>query len=977
YFYVVTAIDANSESADSTEASGTPTYVAPPAPPTVNSVTSPTVVSSQTISGTKEANTSIWMNDVQVVPLDSNTDWSVTVYFTADETSSGTPTDGTYTYSFRARYASTATSAPTEVSIDFSTNTAPVAVITYSPDFPAFGNTVTVYGTGSYDNEADTLSYSWTLNKPAGSSAGLASTNTATTSFTVDKTGDYTVYLTVNDGTVDSPTVNVTITIPNTAPVADFTVNPANPAAGNTITVDGRVSSDNENDTLSYSWTLDRPVGSNAALANATAATTTFTADVVGDYTARLTVFDGTDYSTETAKLISVIEPPDSFSINGTIYTEGSINPDDPWIFSYRDITQPFGILTYVYMLTNDDGLGNYDKYFMLIAAGDTTGTYPIDNYLNATATYQANGTSDLVYYADDLNVPGENLVITSYGDVDQPITGTYMANLCYWEYDKCDGVPYNPENFYGTFTATRDPDLGSSLNPQYEIYTRHGVRSIFGANYYQVDVEPWVDVEVRITNVTDDVGLAVYTDSTYTNAISCTTATTGPGTSDEVCLFPGLGGVLPFAVSYNGIGTEAEYDVNVISKSTLTFGTADLPHNGTAYNVGIQLFQITGLTAGQTYTVNLTNISNDVDLFVYDLPDRTNLLCSSEGFADETCDVIAPGNMLYVAVDNYWGDSGDTYTLDVQQYIPSYPVLNYPAEFPYVKNTTVAYGYSEVFQVNTLGSGYYYISLTNLTEDIDLYVYDDAGLVNLLCSSTTYNNEYCWVLTSGTSFYVMLENWGTLGAPFTLDVELSQYHIEDLPVPHVTEDSGRRVYRVTGLYPGADYVVALTDVSNDVNLSVYEDPGLINLICFPFQGWQMDEICQITATGDSLYIAVDNSYGTAGDSYTLFVQHDFVYLDSFNLPATFSTSVGSGQSEYYYIYGLMSGWNTFELSSISGDVDLYVYDDPALTQLVCQSNNIGPTTEMCQGNLSFMEAYIKVLNKGGIGNSYTLHAYY
>jgi len=48
----------------------------PPAQPTLDTVTSPTNISSQTLHGTKEPNTSIWINGVEVVPLDSTVNWS-------------------------------------------------------------------------------------------------------------------------------------------------------------------------------------------------------------------------------------------------------------------------------------------------------------------------------------------------------------------------------------------------------------------------------------------------------------------------------------------------------------------------------------------------------------------------------------------------------------------------------------------------------------------------------------------------------------------------------------------------------------------------------------------------------------------------------------------------------------------------------------------------------------------------------------
>jgi len=47
-----------------------------PTIPTLEAVTSPTNISSQALSGTKEANTSIWFNGTEVTPFNSSTDWS-------------------------------------------------------------------------------------------------------------------------------------------------------------------------------------------------------------------------------------------------------------------------------------------------------------------------------------------------------------------------------------------------------------------------------------------------------------------------------------------------------------------------------------------------------------------------------------------------------------------------------------------------------------------------------------------------------------------------------------------------------------------------------------------------------------------------------------------------------------------------------------------------------------------------------------
>lgn len=58
-----------------------------PAQPTLDTVLSPTNVSPQTLSGTKEANTSIWINGVEVIPVNSNTIWSYDFELTEGENS--------------------------------------------------------------------------------------------------------------------------------------------------------------------------------------------------------------------------------------------------------------------------------------------------------------------------------------------------------------------------------------------------------------------------------------------------------------------------------------------------------------------------------------------------------------------------------------------------------------------------------------------------------------------------------------------------------------------------------------------------------------------------------------------------------------------------------------------------------------------------------------------------------------------------
>ena len=101
-------------------------------------------------------------------------------------------------------------------------NNAPVA--NAGPDIGSVtpGAVITLNGSASFDLNSNPLTYSWTLlSKPAGSAAALANPTSATPTFTVDRAGDYTIRLIVNDGTVDSAPDSVTISTSNVPPVAN------------------------------------------------------------------------------------------------------------------------------------------------------------------------------------------------------------------------------------------------------------------------------------------------------------------------------------------------------------------------------------------------------------------------------------------------------------------------------------------------------------------------------------------------------------------------------------------------------------------------------------------------------------------------------------------------------------------------------------------------------------------------------------
>jgi hypothetical protein len=95
------------------------------------------------------------------------------------------------------------------------TNTAPVANAGMDQNV-SVGSTVTLDGSSSTDADGDTLAYTWGLNdSPTDSNASLQNQTDIRPSFTVDVAGNYTLSLTVNDGSATSAEDSVMVIASN------------------------------------------------------------------------------------------------------------------------------------------------------------------------------------------------------------------------------------------------------------------------------------------------------------------------------------------------------------------------------------------------------------------------------------------------------------------------------------------------------------------------------------------------------------------------------------------------------------------------------------------------------------------------------------------------------------------------------------------------------------------------------------------
>jgi RHS repeat-associated protein len=194
-----------------------------------------------------------------------------------------------------------------------STLNAPPEAVAGADQTVVTGGLAQLDGSGSYDADADPLSYSWSMvSRPAGSAAALSNAFVVDPSFVVDLAGDYEISLVVNDGFADSESDSVRISTTNSAPAADAGSD-IEVGLGQEITLDGGNSMDPDGDGLSYLWSLLlRPAASMASLGAETMREPALTPDVEGLYIAQLVVNDGTAVSEPDTIAITAIDMTDT-----------------------------------------------------------------------------------------------------------------------------------------------------------------------------------------------------------------------------------------------------------------------------------------------------------------------------------------------------------------------------------------------------------------------------------------------------------------------------------------------------------------------------------------------------------------------------------------------------------------------------------------------------------------------------------------
>jgi hypothetical protein len=338
------------------------------------------------------------------------------------------------------------------------------------------------------------------------------------------------VRLTVSDGDL-SATDDCRVTV-NAPPEAD-----AGPdqqvSVGETVQMDGSGSSDPDGDALTYSWQfVSRPEGSSATLSSPTSSATSFTPDVGGEYTVRLTVSDGgltsTDECTADANSIPVADagPDQSVNLGAVVHLDGSGSSDpdgDALTYSWQFESQPEGssatISTptpttaafdpdvggeYVVRLVVNDGKASSgpDDCLISVNTPPEANAGP-DQEVNAGETVHVDGSGShdadgdpLTYSWSMFNRPSGSNAALSRNDIPNPtftadVLGIYQLSLT-----ASDGKASDED--WVTIRAKVDPRAG-----RYTGTTSQGRPISFTVSPSQDAIEPGLEIKFDVVCAT------------------------------------------------------------------------------------------------------------------------------------------------------------------------------------------------------------------------------------------------------------------------------------------------------------------------------------------------------------------------------------------------------------------------------------------------------------------------------------------
>ncbi len=316
------------------------------------------------------------------------------------------------------------------------------------------------------------------------------------------------------------------------------------------------------------------------------------------------------------------------------------------------------------------------------------------------------------------------------------------------------------------------------------------------GFNAYSASTIPGALYKISITNLTDDADLLFFgADGTFTVPASCAVDNTGlVGLSNEDCIVAAPADILYFGVDGSYLSTSAAVytiDVELLAVTNLdaTNLNPSIPVSDLTTPSGAVVYSLPSTVAGTAYTIGITGLTNDADLYVFGNDGTFSSLaaCSIDntfkaGTRPEDCTLTSSGGTLYFVVDGIYSTSS---TVSYTALAAPAPDVASPSNEGSIgspvglfvdtpETGAVGFAGTSYYKVSGLTAGSRYtVSILGLSGDVDLTPYDnDNTFTTPANASCLINNtalvgtipEDCTLQVSGSTLYFSVKAFTTSG---------------------------------------------------------------------------------------------------------------------------------------------------------------------------------------------------------------------
>lgn len=318
--------------------------------------------------------------------------------------------------------------------------------------------------------------------------------------------------------------------------------------------------------------------------------------------------------------------------------------------------------------------------------------------------------------------------------------------------------------------------------------------------------------------------------------------------------------------------------------------------------------------------------------------------------------------------------------------------------------NDTVRFGGFNAYAATVTQGALYKISITGVSDDVDLNVYGTDGTfrnpmtcaVNNASLIGIFPEDCITAATGGTLYFGVDASYiAASAAGYTIDIELVPMTngTAQVPLADSTTQKTARAYAVT-VTPGVNYTISITGLNDDADLFVFGNDGTFSAqsACLPNfnntrTGGASPEDCTLTSSGTRSYFIVDGIFSsTALVSYTALAAptpvisvpaaEGSIANPLLHSPAApWNGQVGFAGTSYYVVNALSAGARyTISITGLSADADLSVWNDSAFTVPAnCLINNakvVGSAPEACTVQSTGTSIYFSVTSfttSGGV----------